>query len=105
MESGGRVVDEELSTTLMTPQLAVHVIEQALMAAFWICAPLLAVAFVVSIVINLVQIVTSMQDQIFSTVPRLAACLAGFLVLIPWMIKHATDYAFSVLSDLARYAR
>ncbi len=39
---------------------------QALMAAFWICAPLLVVAFVVSILINLIQIATSMQDPVFS---------------------------------------
>ena len=89
----------------MTPQLAVHVIEQALMAAFWICAPLLVIAFALSIVINLIQIVTSMQDQIFSTIPRLAACLAGFLILLPWMLKHATAYALAIFGDLARYAR
>ncbi len=75
------------------------------MTAFWICAPLLAIAFVLSIVINLVQIVTSMQDQTFSTIPRLAACLAGFLLLLPWMIRHATDYAISVMGNLAGYAR
>ena len=89
----------------MTPQLAVHVVEQALMAAFWICAPLLVIAFALSIVINLIQIVTSMQDQIFSTIPRLAACLVGFLLLLPWMLHHATDYAFTIFANLARYAR
>jgi flagellar biosynthetic protein FliQ len=89
----------------MTPQLAVHVVEQALMAAFWIAAPMLVIAFALSILINLIQIVTSMQDQIFSTVPRLAASLAGFLLLLPWMLKHATDYATAVLGNLARYAR
>ena len=89
----------------MTPQLVVHIVEQALMAAFWICAPLLLISFALSIVINLVQIATSMQDQIFSTVPRLAACLAGFLFLLPWMLKHASGYALAIFGDLARYAR
>ncbi len=89
----------------MTPQLVVHVVEQALMSAFWICAPLLVIAFALSIVINLIQIATSMQDQIFSTIPRLAACLVGFLLLLPWMLRHATDYALAIFGDLARYAR
>jgi flagellar biosynthetic protein FliQ len=89
----------------MTPQLVVQVVENALMTAFWICAPLLAVAFVLSIVVNLIQIATSMQDQIFSTIPRLAACLVGFLLLLPWMLTHATDYARTILGNLARYAR
>ena len=89
----------------MTPQLAVHVVEQALMAAFWICAPLLVISFALGIVINLIQIATSMQDQIFSTVPRLTACLVGFILLLPWMLKHATAYAVMILGDLGRYAR
>jgi flagellar biosynthetic protein FliQ len=89
----------------MTPQLAIHVVTSALLAAFWICAPLLAVAFVVGILVNLIQIATSLQDPVFSTVPRLAACLAALLLLMPWMLKQATSFALAILRDLARYAR
>ncbi|MBV8553623.1 MAG: flagellar biosynthetic protein FliQ [Acidobacteriaceae bacterium] len=89
----------------MTPQFAVHVIEQAMMAAFWIAAPLLVISFALGIVINLVQIATSMQDPVFSTVPRLACCLLGFLLLMPWMLQHATAYATAILGNLAQYAR
>ena len=89
----------------MTPQFAVHIVGQALMAAFWICAPLLIISFALSIVINLIQIATSLQDPVFSTVPRLAACLAGFILLMPWMLHRAISYAASILGDLAQYAR
>jgi flagellar biosynthesis protein FliQ len=89
----------------MTPQFAIHTVSAALMAAFWIVAPLLLIAFAVSVVVNLVQIATSLQDPVFSTVPRLAACLAGFLLLLPWMLHRASDYAVSVLRDFAQYAR
>ena len=89
----------------MTPQLAIHVVTEALLAAFWICAPLLAISFALGILINLVQIATSLQDPVFSTVPRLAACLAGFLLLMPWMLNRATGFAVAILRDLAHYAR
>jgi flagellar biosynthesis protein FliQ len=89
----------------MTPQFAVHIVGQALMTAFWICAPLLVISFALGIVINLVQIATSMQDPVFSSVPRLAACLLGLLLLMPWMLNHATSYAASILGNLAQYAR
>jgi flagellar biosynthesis protein FliQ len=46
-----------------------------------------------------------MQDQIFSTIPRLAACLIGFLILLPWMLRHAMDYTLVLFGDLVRYAR
>jgi flagellar biosynthesis protein FliQ len=89
----------------MSPQLAVHVVGQALTTAFWICAPLLVISFALGIVINLVQIATSMQDPVFSSVPRLAACLVGLLLLMPWMLNHATAYAAAILGNLAQYAR
>jgi len=89
----------------MTPQMVVQIVSESLMAAFWLAAPLLIMAFAVGIFINLIQIATSMQDTVFSTVPRLAAFLFGFLLLMPWMLHRATSYAFSIFSDLARYAR
>lgn len=89
----------------MTPQLAVHIVGEAMMASFWICAPLLAIAFVVGIVVNLIQIATSLQDSVFSTVPRLAAALVAFILLLPWMLRQATAFAILILGDLHRYAR
>jgi flagellar biosynthesis protein FliQ len=89
----------------MTPQLAIHVVSGALLAALWICAPLLLICFVLALVVNIIQIATSLQDQVFSTVPRLVACLAGFLLLMPWMLNRASDYAISLFHDLAKYAR
>ena len=89
----------------MTPQFVIQMIGHALMAAFWICAPILAIAFVVGLVINLIQIATSLQDPVFSTVPRLAASLAGMLLLLPWMLHTAMTYAVSIFGNLTLYAR
>lgn len=88
----------------MTPQTAVEVIRQALLAAFWLGAPLLAVGFAAGILISLLQITTSIQDTAFSTVPRLAAFLAGLLILMPWMFERMASYAASILGNLGRYA-
>jgi len=89
----------------MTPELVVQILRQSLMTTFWLAAPLLAVGFVAGIVISLVQIATSMQDNAFSTIPRLLAFLGGLLLLMPWMIERTMSYASSILSDLGRYAR
>jgi flagellar biosynthetic protein FliQ len=88
----------------LTPQLAIHVMSEALLAAFFICAPLLLIAFVLGIVINIIQIATSLQDQVFSTVPRLVACLGGFLFLMPWMLNRATGYTLAIMRDLVKFA-
>ncbi len=89
----------------MTPQTVADILRQALMTAFWLSLPLLAVGFVVGIVISLVQIVTSMQDSAFTAVPRLAAFLAGLLLFLPWMLMRLMSYTTDLLGDLGRYAR
>lgn len=89
----------------MNAQLATHIITETLMTAFWICAPLLAITFLLGLIVNIIQIVTSLQDPSFSTVPRLTACLAAILVLMPWMLGHATSFALNLFRNLAQYAR
>ena len=87
----------------MTPETAVHMIHEALMAAFNLSAPLLMIGFGVGIVMNLVQVATSLQDSAFSTFPRLAAFLTGFIVLMPWMLKQLVGYTVGIFTDIAKY--
>lgn len=89
----------------MTPESVVEIMRQMLMAAFWLAAPLLAIGFAAGIVVSLVQIATSMQDNAFSTIPRLVAFLAGLIVLMPWMLQRSMAYAISILGHLGTYAR
>jgi flagellar biosynthetic protein FliQ len=89
----------------MTPDTVVQILREALMTAFWLSAPLMAIAFVAGIAISLVQIATSMQDSAFSTIPRLAVFLLATLLLMPWMLSKSMTYAAAVLGNLARYAR
>ena len=89
----------------MTSEGVVEIMRQMLMAAFWLAAPLLAIGFVAGIAISLVQIATSMQDNAFSTIPRLVAFLAGLILLMPWMLQKSIAYTVAILGNLGRYAR
>jgi flagellar biosynthetic protein FliQ len=89
----------------VTPASAVQIIREALMVTFWLGAPLLAIGFVAGIVVSLVQIATSMQDNAFSTIPRLLAFLGGLLFLLPWMLHRMMGYTIALFGDLGRYAR
>ena len=89
----------------MTPETVVQIIRQALMTTFWLAAPLLVIGFLAGLVISLVQIATSMQDNAFSTIPRLVAFLAGLLFLMPWMLQRIMSYTISLFGDLGKYAK
>ena len=88
----------------MSEQAAVDVVRQALMTTFWLSLPLLATGFVAGVVMSLIQIVTSMQDSAFGTVPRLAAFLGGLLLFLPWMLMKLVTYTVALFGDLGRYA-
>jgi flagellar biosynthesis protein FliQ len=89
----------------MTPEVAVQLVREALIAAFFLAAPLLAVGFVIGIVMSLVQIVTSIQDSAFSTVPRLMASLGALLVSLPWLVSRSIAYTSRLLENIGSYAQ
>jgi flagellar biosynthetic protein FliQ len=89
----------------MTPEFAIQILRNALMTALVVSAPLLIIGLAAGVVMSLIQIVTSMQDTAFSTVPRLAVFLGGFLILLPWMFQQMISYTTVTLGDLGRYAR
>jgi flagellar biosynthetic protein FliQ len=88
----------------MTPESVVELVRQTLLATFWLVAPLLAVGFLAGIAVSLVQIATSMQDNAFSTIPRLAVFLVSFVLFLPWMLERMLLYTANLWKDLGRYA-
>ena len=62
-------------------------------------APILIAAVTISLLLNVVQVLTSLQDQTLSTVPRLLAVGATIFLLMPWMWRHLAHYTVALLSD------
>ncbi len=89
----------------MTPDGVARMVGDMFIAAFWISAPLLLIGLVTGIVMSLIQIVTSIQDSGFSSIPRLIAFLGGCLLMMPWMVHRSMAYASSILGNLSHYAR
>ncbi len=67
--------------------------------------PVLTVVVGVSLVINIIQVLTSLQEITISTVPRLFATGAALFVLMPWMWRHLSQFTLQIFSDLPSYLR
>jgi len=65
--------------------------------------PILAVAIFVSLLVNVAQVLTSLQDTTVSTVTRLLATGAALFFMMPWMWRHLAHYTLSMLSDFQGY--
>jgi flagellar biosynthetic protein FliQ len=89
----------------MTAEMVVHLSRLALEASFWISAPILAAAMVISLVISIVQAMTSLQEPTVSTVPRLAAVGVITFLLMPWMLEHMVDFTVQLFSNFHPFVR
>ena len=89
----------------MSTQQTVELARRALETALWIAAPLLLIATLVSLIINIVQVLTSLQEQTLSTVPRLAAVAAAIFLLMPWMVRRLGLFTLTLFSDFRPYLR
>lgn len=88
----------------MNAQTVSEIVRAALMQTFWLALPLLLIGFIAGAIISLIQIVTSIQDSAFGSVPRLAAFLAALFVFLPWMLTRLMDYTIGIFGNLSRYA-
>ena len=83
----------------------ITLMRNTLEAAFLLAAPLLLLATAVSLIVNVVQVLTSMQDQTLSSVPRLMAMAAGSLLLLPWMLRRLVVFTLGLWSDFHTLVR
>ena len=62
-------------------------------------APILLSAVIVSLAVNIVQVLTSLQDQTLSHVPRLLVTGAALFFTMPCMWRHLAHYTINLLTD------
>jgi flagellar biosynthetic protein FliQ len=65
--------------------------------------PILIVAIAVSLGVNVVQVLTSLQDMTVSTVSRLLATGGALFLMMPWMWRHLVQYTLNIFSDFHGY--
>jgi len=72
---------------------------------FLLASPILALAVAVSLLINIIQVLTSLQETTLSAVPRLLAVGTGLFFLMPWMWRQLCQFTLGLLSDFHPYVR
>jgi flagellar biosynthetic protein FliQ len=65
----------------------------------------LLIAVAVSLIVNIFQVLTSLQDNTVSTVTRLLVTGGALFFMMPWMLRHLTNYTLNILSDFHGYLK
>ena len=89
----------------MGSEHVIAIMRQTIETALWMGAPLLIVATVVGLLINVVQVLTSLQETTVSTVPRLFAVAAATILLMPWMAHRLIAFTLQMFSDFRPFLR
>jgi flagellar biosynthetic protein FliQ len=89
----------------MGTEQVVALFRNTLQMALLLGAPLLLVAVAVSLLVNIAQVLTSLQDQTLSTVPRLAAVAAAVLLFFPWMLRKLMFFTIGMWTDFHPFVR
>ena len=64
-----------------------------------LAGPILGVAILVSLLVNVAQVLTSLQDTTISSVTRLVATGGALFFAMPWMWRHLAHFTLSMFSD------
>jgi flagellar biosynthetic protein FliQ len=62
-------------------------------------APILISAIITSLIVNVLQVLTSLQDQTLSHVPRLLVTGGVLFIMMPWMWRHLAHYTLDLMTD------
>lgn len=86
----------------MTPEIVVQLTRDTLVTALLLATPILVVATVVSLLINIGQVMTSIQEITVATVPRLAVVAIAIFVMLPWMLRKLMSFTVQLFADFHR---
>jgi flagellar biosynthetic protein FliQ len=74
-----------------------------LMEAALLGAPLLVTACLVSVLVSLVQTLTSVQEQTLTAVPRLVVVFLVTMAVLPWMVHRLVSFTLHMFTGFHKY--
>jgi len=80
-----------------------HVIDwsrEALRMSLLLGGPLLAVALLAGLVINVLQTVTQLHEPVVGLVPRLVAVLLVLLAILPWLVNRWVSFTVDLIGSI-----
>jgi flagellar biosynthetic protein FliQ len=87
----------------MGPDQTVEIMRKLLVEAMLLSAPLLITACLVSLVVSLIQTLTSVQEQTLTAVPRLVVVFVVTVAALPWMVHRLVGFTIRMFTDFHKY--
>lgn len=89
----------------MNPEFAAEIVKTMMFQAVTLAAPFLLTAMVVGLAVSLFQTVTSIHEQTLTFVPKALGVVSMLVLLLPWMLRTAIEFATAIIERLPQMAR
>jgi flagellar biosynthetic protein FliQ len=87
----------------MGPDQTVEIMRRVLIEAMLLSAPLLVTACLVSLLVSLLQTLTSVQEQTLTAVPRLVVVFLVTVAVLPWMVHRLVSFTLHMFTGFHKY--
>ena len=77
----------------MRPDIALHMMGEMFWTAFVVSMPILGVTLLVGSIISIIQVVTQVQENALTFVPKLVAAGVVLAVCGSWMLRQIVQFA------------
>ncbi len=81
----------------------VEIMRRLMLEALLLSAPLLIGAALISLIVSLLQTLTSVQEQTLTAVPRLLVVFVLAVLTMPWTVHRLINYTLHLWTGFHRY--
>ncbi len=86
----------------MTEVDVITLIREALYVTMKVSAPILITAFIVGLIIGILQTTTSIQEPTIAFVPKLIAIFVVIIIFASWILRVMTEYTKNIFLMIER---
>ena len=83
----------------MNELVIINLAREALRTALYVAGPALIVSMMVGLSVSIFQVVTSLQDQTVSFVPKVMAVMVVVVLSFPWMMRVMVAFTTHMFTD------
>ena len=87
----------------MGNDLALRLMGELLWTAILITGPILGLTMLVGLITSIFQVVTQIQEQSLTFIPKIITVAVVLVVFGPWMLRILIQFATSVIGNIPAY--
>lgn len=83
----------------MSEGLVLDIFQQAMYTVIILASPILLVALIVGLAVSIFQATTQIQEATLAFVPKILSVFITIVLLAPWLLKRAVEFATFIISN------